>query len=128
MESFRREAPRATFAARWAILDRALAAVRRGDIDLAIGVFGQIPSGLVARPLYTDEHCVIARRGHPRIDGSIGLLDYGRTGHLFVGNPDGALTNEAAIDRDTMDATCGGLPVPTWCVPTAMSANGRRPC
>ena len=112
VEAFRREAPRATFAARWAILDRALAAVRRGDIDVALGVFGQIPSGLVARPLYTDEYCVIARRGHPRIDGSIDLITYGRTGHLFVGNPDGALTNEAAVDRDTLDVTYGELPSP----------------
>ncbi len=112
VETFRREAPRATFATRWAILDRALRAVRRGEVDVALGVFGQIPSGLVARPLYADEYCVIARRGHPRIHGSIDLITYGRMGHLFVGNPDGALADDAPIDREVMDVTYGELPGP----------------
>jgi DNA-binding transcriptional LysR family regulator len=112
VETFRHEAPRATFATRWAILDRALRAVRRGEVDVALGVFGQIPSGLVARPLYEDEYCVIARRDHPRIHGAIDLATYGRAGHLFVGNPDGALADDAPIDREVMDVTYGELPGP----------------
>ena len=105
VRSFAAAAPRANFAVRWAILDRALRAVRRGEVDVALGVFRQIPAGLIATPLYDDEYCVIARQGHPTIQGSVDLIAYGRTGHIFVGNPDGALAEDAAIDRETMDAT-----------------------
>ncbi|HZZ87676.1 MAG TPA: LysR family transcriptional regulator [Caulobacteraceae bacterium] len=109
--SFRREAPRATFAAQWAILDRALRAVHRGEADLALGVFLAIPAGLAAQPLFEDDHCVIARQGHPRVQGSIDLPTYARAGHLFVGNPDGALADDAPIDRPTMNAAYGELPL-----------------
>jgi len=110
--AFRREAPRATFATRWAILDRALRAVRRGEVDLALGIFRHIPAGLIAIPLYEDEYCVIAREGHPRVNGVLDLVTYARAGHLFVGNPDGALGDETPIDRESMDATYGGFPGP----------------
>jgi DNA-binding transcriptional LysR family regulator len=109
--AFRREAPRATFSTRWAILDRALRAVHRGEADVALGVFLAIPAGLTGLTLLEDEHCVIARRGHPRINGSLDLATYARVGHLYVGNPDGALSHDPPIDRPTMDATYGVLPL-----------------
>jgi DNA-binding transcriptional LysR family regulator len=112
VETFSHAAPRASFTVRWAILDRALRAVRRGEVDLALGVFRQIPAGLIATTLYEDDYCVIARRGHPVIQGSVDLVSYARTGHIFVGNPDGALAEESAIDREAMDATYGSLPPP----------------
>jgi len=86
--------------------------VRRGEVDVALGVFGAIPTGLVATPLYEDDYCVIARRGHPRIDGAIDLMTYGLTGHIFVGNPDGALADETPVDRAMVEATYGGFPGP----------------
>jgi DNA-binding transcriptional LysR family regulator len=111
-ESFRREAPNATFATRWAILDRALAAVRRGEIDIALGVFQSIPRDLHAEKITTDEYCVLARRGHPRIKGKIDGPTYLKEGHLFVGNPDGALADETPFDREAMDKAYGPLPGP----------------
>ena len=54
---------------------------------------------------------MIARQGHPRIDGSVDLATYARVGHLYVGNPDGALADDPPIDRPTMDATYGVLPL-----------------
>ena len=109
--AFRAEAPRATFSTRWAIHDRALRAVHRGEADVALGVFLTIPAGLTGHPLLDDEQCVIARQGHPRIDGSLDAATYATAGHLFVGNPDGALADDAPIDRAVMDATYGKLPV-----------------
>lgn len=109
--AFRREAPRAMFSTRWAILDRALRAVHRGEADVALGVFTAIPAGLSSQPLFDDEQCVIARKGHPRVDGSLDLATYARVGHLYVGNPDGALADDPPIDRPTMDATYGVLPL-----------------
>jgi LysR family transcriptional activator of mexEF-oprN operon len=112
VEAFARAAPRATFSTRWAILDRALRAVRRGEADLALGVFRQIPAGLAATPLYEDEYCVIARRAHPAIDGTLDLATYARAGHVLVGNPDGALADDEAVDREAINATYGELPRP----------------
>jgi LysR family transcriptional activator of mexEF-oprN operon len=109
--AFRREAPRATFSTRWAILDPALRAVHRGEADVALGVFLAIPAGLSAQPLFDDDQCVIARQGHPSVQGSLDLATYARVGHLFVGNPDGALSHDPPIDRPAMDATYGKLPV-----------------
>jgi DNA-binding transcriptional LysR family regulator len=109
--AFRREAPRATFSTRWAILDRALRAVHRGEADVALGVFLAIPAGLASQPLFEDDQCVIARQGHPQVHGALDLATYARAGHLFVGNPDGALADDAPIDRPTMDAAYGELPL-----------------
>ncbi|HEX4097131.1 MAG TPA: LysR substrate-binding domain-containing protein [Caulobacteraceae bacterium] len=112
LASFRAEAPMAHFTTRWAILERALRAVRRGEADVALGMFQHIPSGFVARPLYQDDYCVIARQGHPVVQGSVSAAAYREIGHLFVGNPDGALADETPIDRPEMDATYGALPSP----------------
>jgi DNA-binding transcriptional LysR family regulator len=113
VETFRAEAPHATFSARPGFLDQALRAVRRREVDLALGVFGQVPAGLAATPLYDDEYCVIARRGHPlAADGRVERQVYDTVGHIFVGNPDRALTDESPVDREAMDATYGGLPEP----------------
>ena len=84
-----------------------------GEVDLAIGVFHTIPPAFAAVPLFEDEYCVIARQGHPLVvGGRINGAGYATAGHVFVGNPDGALADEAAIDREAMDATYGKLPGP----------------
>jgi len=111
-EAFRKTAPRCTFSMRWAILDRALRAVRRGEADVALGIFSQLPPGLVGRPLFEDEYCVIARKGHPLVDGEIDARTYARAGHIFVATPDGALGDEPAQDRESIEATYGDVPGP----------------
>ena len=108
---FRGEAPRATFSTQWAILERALRAVQRGEADVALGVFPAIPASFASRPLLEDSLCVIARQGHPRVDGSVDLATYARVGHLYVGNPEGAFADDPPIDRPAMDASYGELPV-----------------
>lgn len=112
-QAFREEAPLATFSTRYAVLDHALRAVRRGEVDVALGVFRQIPPALVASRLFDDDYCVIARQDHPLVSG--GRVDgatYATAGHIFVGNPDGALADESPIDRESIDATYGTLPGP----------------
>jgi DNA-binding transcriptional LysR family regulator len=111
-ETFRREAPNATFAARPVFLSRALAATRRGEVDIAIGVFDSVPHDLRAEHLYDDEYCVLARRGHPKVKGKVDVDTYLNVGHVFVGNPEGALSDEEPFDREIIDATYGPLPGP----------------
>jgi DNA-binding transcriptional LysR family regulator len=113
VEAVGREAPLATFSIRYAVLERALRAVRRGEVDLALGVFPVIPPAFAAVPLFEDEYCVIARQGHPMVvEGRIDRGVYAAAGHIFVGSPDGALADEVTIDRGAIDATYGKLPGP----------------
>ncbi|HEX7760865.1 MAG TPA: LysR family transcriptional regulator [Caulobacteraceae bacterium] len=112
VDRFRRDAPHAAFSSRPAILDRALRAVRRGEVDAALGVFRQVPRGLEAHDLYQDDYAVIARQGHPKVRGFVDAVTYATAGHVFVGNPDGALGEDAALDREAIDETYGRLPGP----------------
>jgi DNA-binding transcriptional LysR family regulator len=112
VQAFRQNAPRVSVSIRPAYLERALRAVRRGEADVAIGVFDRIPRGLAAHHLYDDEYCLIARKDHPSVQGKVDPVTYARIGHVFVGNPDGALADEAPVDRETMEATYGALPGP----------------
>lgn len=112
-EAFRREAPNATFSVRPAFLDRALRAVRRDEADVAIGIFEQIPRGLTAARLYDDHYCVIARAGHPIVQGSVDWSTYASIGHVFCGMPDGLLGDDPTFfDRKAISATYGDNPGP----------------
>ncbi|HEY2710448.1 MAG TPA: LysR family transcriptional regulator [Caulobacteraceae bacterium] len=111
VEAFRDEAPGATFSTRYAILDAALRAVHRGEADVAVGSFAQIPPSLIGETLFEDLYCVIARQGHPQVNGAIDRRTYAELGHIFCGNPDGALGHDPPLDRSAMDASYGELPV-----------------
>jgi len=112
VEIFRREAPGANVSMRRAVLDRALRAVRRGEADVAIGVFDQVPAGFKTEVLYDDEYCVIARADHPSIGEAVDPYTYGAIGHVFVGNPDGALADETPLDREALALAYGTMPGP----------------
>ncbi len=112
VESFRKTAPRANFTTRHVILDRALAAVRRGDVDIAIGVFDSVPRDLKREHLFEDDYCVLARKGHPKVKGSVDIITYATVGHVFIGNPEGALSDEAPWDREAINATYGSMASP----------------
>jgi DNA-binding transcriptional LysR family regulator len=112
-EAFRREAPNATFSVRPAFLDRALRAVGRDEADVAIGIFEQIPRGLAAARLYDDHYCVIARVGHPKVQGAVDWPTYAAIGHVFCGLPDGPLGDDPTfVDRKALSATYGDNPGP----------------
>ncbi len=112
VEAFREEAPLATFSARWVVLDQALRAVRRGEVDMALGVFDHAAPDLAVAPLYDDEYCVIARKGHPLAQGRVDLATYAMAGHIFIGSPDGPLADQPPVDRKAMEASYGGIPPP----------------
>jgi|SRR5579872_6758666 len=80
------EAPRSAFIVQHLRGHQALSALRRGQIDLAIGRFDAPPDGIVAEPLLEDRYCVVARRGHPTIDGAIDVVTWASTGHVFCAN------------------------------------------
>jgi DNA-binding transcriptional LysR family regulator len=113
VNTFREEAPLATFSMRPAFLEQALRAVRRGEADVAVGLFNHIPSEFTANPLYVDEYCVIARKDHPRVTGRrVDETTYATVGHVFIGWPDGAFGDQRPYDREAMQATYGENPGP----------------
>jgi DNA-binding transcriptional LysR family regulator len=109
--AFRAAAPDALFGTWPLFLSRALSAVRRGEMDLAIGAFDRIPAGLTASLLYEDDYCVLARQDHPQVRGRVDAETYRTIGHVFVGRPE-PLSDEPALDLKLMHAAYGQLPTP----------------
>lgn len=83
----------------------ALDALRRGQIDVALGRFEALPAGFVGEALYEDRYCVVARRGHPTIDGEISLDQWKRAGHVFAGS--------LSPTDDIIGPTIGEDPIPS---------------
>jgi len=109
-EIFIETAPDATFAMRPLLIDLALNALRRGEIDLALGRFTRIPPGLEAEVLYTDRLCVIARQGHPTVRPPLDFTTYAATPHVFVGQPPGMTFNVLPYDPEQMAQAYGMVP------------------
>ena len=64
----------------------ALDALRRGQLDLVLGRFEALPADYVSEALYEDQYCVVARRGHPVLNGEITYEQWSTIGHVFVGS------------------------------------------
>jgi len=105
---------------------RALDALRRGQLDLVLGRFEDLPIGFVGEALYQDRYCVVARRGHPTLNGQISAEQWKTTGHVFVGavSPSDDVIGPT-IGEDAMpspsDVVCSAL-VPRWEMALAMVA------
>ena len=112
VEAFQREAPRVAFVSRPLYLDQAVTALRRGEVDVALGQFARLPPDLVAEVLYTDRYCVIARQGHPGVSEPLDLETYARTPHIFVGDPFPAPLGATSHDPVQMARAYGELPDP----------------
>jgi len=79
---FETEAPRARFALRAALGDDALEALRRDQIDLALGQFPRTVDGLKIEPLYDDRYVLVARRG--RMRGKVSRATFEALPHVMV--------------------------------------------
>src|SRR5262249_16257942 len=84
-------------------------ALRRGEIDIALGLFENAPSGLARELLFEDRYCAIARRGNPRVKGKISPEDYLGIGHVFAMHED----NEGSDDDDSSEIVLRAV-VPRW--------------
>jgi len=107
---FRNAAPNATFALQHMRGFAALDALRRGLIDAALGRFESLPTGFASQNLLEDRYCVVARRDHPTIHGSISLGRWMRTGHIFA--------SAYSHDDEILGPAVGEDPMPTGRVVT----------
>ena len=76
------EAPGARVAHRIALGPDALAAVKRDEIDLAVGRFPPLGEAFRVRDLYRDRYCAVARAG--RIEGRLTRPLFERLAHVAV--------------------------------------------
>ena len=84
VQIFRKSAPKASFLVQFLTQRSPLDALRRGEIDLAIGRYPEVAPGLATELLFEDRYCVVARRGHPTVKGRISFDAWRKTGHVFA--------------------------------------------
>jgi DNA-binding transcriptional LysR family regulator len=68
------------------------AALERGTIDLAIGIYGDISASLRTRQLFTDRFVCLVREGHPKVGAKLNIAEYVALPHVQVaprGQPGG---------------------------------------
>ncbi|HEV2365814.1 MAG TPA: LysR family transcriptional regulator [Caulobacteraceae bacterium] len=87
VQAMRQEAPGAGFVFQFLRGYMAVEALRRGQLDMALGRFDTLPSELRVEPLYEDRYCVVARADHPTIRGRIDSRAWRDTGHVFCAPP-----------------------------------------
>lgn len=78
------EAPAAGFSVRFAVGAAAIEAVRRGDVDLAVGRFRSLPDDIEPTRLGAEDYLVAARQGHPGVGRALDLDTYLRLDHVLV--------------------------------------------
>lgn len=115
------DAPGVRFVVNHVAEDDAFRALRRGEIEFALGRFGAARSGYVVEPLFEDSYCCVARNGHPKVEGRIDGEAWRDVGHVFAWNP-----SETASDRS--DAEGAGpirmlAAVPNWLTVLALVAD-----
>src|SRR5579864_4316019 len=118
VERLRRASPKGGFVMQQARGYVTLDALRRGQIYLALGRFDAVPTGLAREPLLEDRYCVVARAGHPDIDGSIDAPTWRRAGHIYVATiTTGDAVLGPAVGEDPIPSAgdvSGRAIVPNW--------------
>lgn len=94
-------------------------ALRKGEIDFGIGRFGAVRPGFSQEPLFEDHYCAVARRGHPRIDGTIDEATWRGNGHIYASSQ----SETARVpDAEALDIRHLAS-VPGWLTALALAAS-----
>ncbi|MBV8633707.1 MAG: LysR family transcriptional regulator [Burkholderiaceae bacterium] len=84
LETLAAEAPSTRLITRFAVGQAACDALRKDEIDLAIGRFYKIPEEFETETLLQESFSVIVRNGHPRVGESLDLASFLDVEHLLV--------------------------------------------
>lgn len=84
LQQFESEAPQASFVFRFTLGADALNALRRDEVDVAVGRFRPRSNDFIFEDLYEEEYCVVARQGHPCVRDAIDLQTFSELGHVVI--------------------------------------------
>jgi DNA-binding transcriptional LysR family regulator len=116
-------APTVTFGVSFSGEEDAFRALRKGEIEFAIGRFGAARPGFVVQPLFEDHYCVAARQDHPLLRGAIDETQWQRIGHIFAWSA-AEVGGDAGVGIGDPDAGIKHLAsVPQWLTALAMAAS-----
>jgi DNA-binding transcriptional LysR family regulator len=90
--------------------------LRRGETDLAIGIYGELPPELKTRVLITDRHVCVVREDHPVALGRFTLDELVALDHVQIaprGQPGGYI-DELLAERGSAAASPGPCPTSRW--------------
>lgn len=79
-----RSAPNIEVATGYSNRQRIETALREGSLDAAVDVLMPMPADITHEPVFSDPMVVLARRGHPLVQGGIGLDTYLALEHIQV--------------------------------------------
>jgi DNA-binding transcriptional LysR family regulator len=120
LQRLRAEAPNASFVALDQAREVAFEALRRREIDFALGRFGAHRVGFAIEALYEDRYCVVARKGHPAFkSGRISQKAFMETGHVFSGSP----SEGDPDDADAIGEIKWQAVAPRWLPALAMASQ-----
>lgn len=94
------EAPRASIQFLPNVADDAVP-LREGSIDLAVGIYGDLPPELRTRALFTDRFVCVVREGHPKVGKRLSLDQFLALEHVQIaprGRP-GSYVDEMLAER-----------------------------
>lgn len=120
IEVMQQTAPNASFTVQSLGHETALDALRRGEIDLALGRFGSVGYGLTTERLYEDRFCVVARKHHPKFRGTISQTEYSRTGHVIAHSSSETAQNESTQVQSWLGSINVIATVPLWLTALAL--------
>lgn len=81
-----------------AIVTTSKESILAGGVDLALGVFEDVPIGINQQPLYDDPAVCVVREDHEQVGSRLTLEIYGQLPHLEIG-PVADAISELHIDR-----------------------------
>ena len=115
------EAPNTSLVFVHLVHETALDLLRRGESDIAVGRFGALERrGFEVEKLFDDHYCVVARRGHPTIDGSIDVDTYVSVSHVFAGSVSEGNPGETIPDPREVKTV---VIVPNWLTALVMVSS-----
>ncbi|MEM1231763.1 MAG: LysR family transcriptional regulator [Pseudomonadota bacterium] len=94
-------------------------ALRRGEVDAAIGRYDGALPGVTLEPLYDDTFCVACRRGHPIARGRLTEKKYRSARHIWANSPSETVPQDADFDYTSFQ----GSIVPRWQTALAIAAR-----
>ncbi len=111
VRTFRKAAPKASFVIDFLSAGQSVSALRRGEIDIALGRFGPLTQEYVSETIYEDRYAIVARKGHPQLKGKITQAQYAAIGHVFAHSESEIGPGELGTTTPTIAFTAA---VPRW--------------